>query len=97
MSRKVGIGYFKVLGFDPIVGDPNWEPHNFRAELVKETGDKAQVDVSFASRGTPVSITIDLIREPRHGWQINHIAGRAGERTWRTNNIVGLRPANGGG
>lgn len=95
MSGKVGMSEFKMLGFDPIVGDPNWEPRNFRTELASKSADNAEVKVSFTTKRTPVSITIDLVREPRHGWQIDHIAGRAGERTWCTNDIVALRPANG--
>lgn len=92
MSGKVGSAEFNVLGFDPIVGEPNWEPRNFRTELVNETGDKAEVKVDFVTRGTPVSITMDLVREPRHGWQINHIAGQSGARRWCTNDIIALRP-----
>lgn len=92
MAGKVGVAEFAVLGFDPIVGEPDWDPRNFTAKLLELEGDKARVEVRFISRGMPVAVTLTLILEQVHGWQIDHIAGLAGERTWCTNDIVALKP-----
>lgn len=90
IDGKVAVSAFAALGFDPIVGDSNWQPRNFRVLSVHETGDKAQVNVSFTTRSLPVSITLDLVNEPADGWQIDHISGTAGERNWCTNDIISL-------
>ncbi|MDB5612938.1 MAG: hypothetical protein JWQ22_591 [Devosia sp.] len=94
MDGKVGVSEFQVLGFDPIIGDANWEPRNFKAELVEQDGNEARVHVSFISRALPISLTLTLTLEPLHGWQIEHIAGVAGDRTWCTNDILALKPLN---
>jgi hypothetical protein len=93
MAGRVGMTQFSALGFDPIVADPHWEPRHFRAVPLKEAADEAKFQVSFETRGVPVSITMTLIQEAMHGWQIDHIAGVAGDRTWCTNDIVALSPA----
>ena len=92
MGGKVGVSEFQVLGFDPIVGDANWEPRNFKAELVEQDGDEARVHVSFISHTVPISVTLTLTLEPLHGWQIDHIAGVAGDKKWCTNDILALKP-----
>ena len=45
MNGKVGVSEYQVLGFDPIVGDANWEPRNFKAELLEQGEDEARVKV----------------------------------------------------
>lgn len=92
LAGTVGVSEFEALGFDPIVSDPNWEPRDFSTVTLLETHDRAQVLVGFETRRTPVSIKISLVREPLHGWQIDHIAGSAGDRTWCTNTIIALHP-----
>ena len=92
MDDSVGVSEFKALGFDPIVSDPNWQPRDFQAAALFETKESAQVQIRFETNGTPVSLTITLIRETAHGWQIDHLAGSAGDRTWCTNDIIALSP-----
>lgn len=92
MDGKVGVSEFQVLGFDPIVGDRAWEPRNFKAELVEQDAAKARVHVGFISHDVPISVTLTLTLEPLHGWQIEHIAGVAGDKTWCTNDILALKP-----
>ena len=93
MDGRVGMSEFEALGFDPIVGDPQWAPRNFRITAQDQTRDTAQVEVSFDTRNVPVSLKMTLVREPAHGWQIDHIAGKAGTHTWCTNDIIALSPA----
>lgn len=93
MSGKVGMSEFDALGFDPIVGVKDWAPRHFEIVPLEATLDKARITVRFESHGLPVSVTLTLIREPAHGWQIDHIAGVAGDRTWCTNTIIALKPA----
>lgn len=92
MNGKVGVSEFEVLGFDPIVGDADWEPRNFRTELIQQDIKQARVHVGFLSHSVPISITLNLVIEPLNGWQIDHIAGVAGSKTWCTNDIVALKP-----
>lgn len=49
MDGKVGVSEFEVLGFDPIVGDADWEPRNFKAELLEQGEHEAQARVGFIS------------------------------------------------
>lgn len=93
IDGKVGTAEFRVLGFDPIVGESNWSPRHFIAELVEQTTDHAKVRVDFFTNGMPVSVTFTLVHERLHGWQIDHISGTSGRRTWCTNDIIALRPA----
>lgn len=92
MDGSVGVSQFQALGFDPIVSDPNWSPRGFQAVTVQQTEENSQVQVDFETSGVPVSIKITLVREPVHGWQIDHLAGSAGGRTWCTNDIIALSP-----
>ena len=92
MDGKVGVSEFEVLGFDPIVGHADWEPRNFEAELLEQGEHEAQAKVGFISHNVQISITLTLILEPLHGWQIDHIAGVAGNKTWCTNDIIALKP-----
>ena len=93
MSGKVGMSEFEALGFDPIVGVRNWAPRHFEILPLESTPDTARITVQFASDGLPVSVTLTLVREAAHGWQIDHIAGVAGARSWCTNSIIALKPA----
>lgn len=85
---KVGISQFEALGFDPIVGSADWEPRDFHITSLHQNTDTAQVMVSFTTRGLPVTVTLDLVLEPINGWQISHLAGKSGARSWCTNDIV---------
>jgi hypothetical protein len=87
-GRKVGMSAFEALGFDPIVGNADWQPRNFKMTRRHLEGDTAQVEVDFINRGIPVSVTLDLVREAANGWQISHLAGKSQDRTWCTNDIV---------
>lgn len=87
-GRKVGLSQFEVLGFDPIVGSPDWEPRDFKVTRLSLVGNTAKLNVRFTSHGTAVSVTIDLVREPVNGWQIAHLAGQSGTHTWCTNALV---------
>ena len=93
MSGKVGMSEFEALGFDPIVGVEDWAPRKFEIVPLESTVDQARISVRFESHGLLVSVTLTLIREPAHGWQIDHIAGLAGDRSWCTNTIIALKPA----
>lgn len=93
IAGKIGQSHFALLGFDPLVVDADWAPRHFRSILQSEGGDEAQVEVTFETLNKPVTVRLTLIHEPLHGWQIDHIAGVSGDRTWCTNDIIALSPA----
>lgn len=86
----IGHDQFRMAGFDPLTGRLDWEPRGFQISLLHETGETAQVEATFQDGQTTISVTFDLVHEHPNGWQIDHIAGKAGERTWCTNAFVSM-------
>lgn len=81
---------FRQLGFDPISGAG--EPHLmtvFNLDTVSEAkGLTATTTASFRTDGQSVTIKFDLVHEQRHGWQIDHISGTAGDAAWCSNDLI---------
>ena len=79
----------KKLGLDPITGLS--DPHlmtTFHLETVETSGPTATSIASFRADGKTYTITFELVHEALHGWQIDHISGKAGEVTWCTNDLI---------
>lgn len=89
-GKTVGHKEFSAAGIDPLTGRLNWDPRDFKLALLNQTADTAKVAASFNDGPTGISVTFDLVREDMHGWQIDHIAGEAGDQTWCTNSIVSM-------
>jgi hypothetical protein len=86
----IGHEQFRLAGFDPLTGRLDWDPRSFKLSLLNQALNTAQVRASFQDGTTTISVTYDLVREDPHGWQIDHIAGEAGELTWCSNSIVSM-------
>ncbi len=79
----------KKLGLDPITGLS--EPHlmtTFNLETVDTSGPRATSIATFNADGKAYTITFELVHEELHGWQIDHISGKAGDITWCTNDLI---------
>ncbi len=89
-GTTVGHDQFRAAGIDPLTGRLDWEPRSFKLDIVKQTDDTAEIKASFQDGATAVTVTYELVREHLHGWQIDHIAGTAGDKTWCTDAIVSM-------
>jgi hypothetical protein len=88
-GAKVPQAALKKLGLDPITGMS--EPHLmtvFNLETLETTGPTATSTATFKADGTVFVITFGLVHEADHGWQIEHISGKAGETSWCTNDLI---------
>lgn len=81
-------GALQRLGFDPITGanEPTLVTV-FDLETTEAVGLTATSIATFRSGSELVTVSFELVRE-HHGWQIDHISGRAGDRSWCTNDLV---------
>lgn len=89
-GRVIGQRELAELELEPIVGSSPWQINSFQLDVRKRDAAMAEVTVSFTNFGKPVSLSFELVKEPEDGWQIDHIEGSAGERTWCTDTIIGL-------
>lgn len=95
-GQEIGVAQFIATGLDPITGHLDWKPHSFSIALIDQQPEFAQIAVSFKDAGVPTRIVLDVVLEQDNGWQIDHIAGKAGEATWCTNAIISMaRPSPG--
>lgn len=77
------------LGFDPITGMGQRRLMTvFNLENLATEGLTATSMASFRADGELFTIEFGLVREDRHGWQIDHISGKAGDVVWCTNDLV---------
>ena len=77
------------LGFDPLTGmDQPRLMTIFNLETLDTRGLTATSIASFTVDGVVVTINFELVREQRHGWQIDHISGKAGDVTWCSNDLI---------
>ena len=79
----------KKLGLDPITGLS--EPHLmtvFNLETLPTTGPTATSIATFRADGVVFTIRFELVHEAVHGWQIEHINGKAGEVSWCTDDLI---------
>lgn len=60
----------------------------FDLETVGAKGLTATSVASFHNHGEHVTISFDLVQEPGHGWQIDHISGQAGDVSWCSNDLI---------
>ena len=82
------------LGFDPITGmDQPRLMTVFNLETLATEGLTATSVASFRADGVLFTINFELVREQRHGWQIDHISGKAGDVSWCTNDLVAAMQA----
>jgi hypothetical protein len=86
----VGHEQFRHAGFDPLTGRLDWAPRGFKLSLLNQAQNTAQVRADFQDGSNAISVTYDLVREEPHGWQIDHIAGKAGDLTWCSNSILSM-------
>lgn len=86
----VGREQFKAAGIDPLTGRLDWQPRGFDLSVLGQASDTAKVQARFQDGVATTAVTFDLIREKPHGWQIDHIAGTSGDRSWCTNAIVSM-------
>jgi hypothetical protein len=79
----------KQLGFDPISDMDKPELMTvFNLDTFEAKGLTATSTASFRTDGQLVTIKFDLVHERRHGWQIDHISGTAGDLSWCSNDLV---------
>jgi hypothetical protein len=89
-NAVVGRNEFREAGFDPLTGRLHWQPQGFKLDLISEAPTSAKVRASFKDEASSTEIVFDLVREDKHGWQIDHIEGSSGEQSWCTNSIVSM-------
>ncbi len=84
------------LGFDPILGSDHPSLVTFfNLDTMATEGLSATSVASVRSAGQPVTITFELVREEKYGWQIDHIRGQFGSVDWCSNELVAaVQPAN---
>jgi len=76
------------MGVDPMTGASDPELTQLRIAAGDAEAERAVVEVSFHNRRVPVELKFELVREPVHGWQIDHLEGRSGDIEWNTRSIV---------
>ena len=77
------------LGLDPISG--SHKPGLitvFNLATVESGSITAETVASFWNAGVPVSITFDLVFEDEAGWQIDHMSGVAGDKSWCSGDLI---------
>lgn len=89
-GQRIGQAELRALGVDPITGGKDWQISSFEIHPLSEDGRSADVDVSFVNFRQPVSLRFELVWERVHGWQIDHISGRAGDVEWCTRDVISL-------
>ena len=77
------------LGFDPMTGttDPGLITL-FNLESPGSGALTAEAVATFNNDNVPVWIEFSLVYEDIHGWQIDHIAGKAGDVSWCSKDLV---------
>jgi hypothetical protein len=88
-SGQVPPDALEQLGFDPISGMGKPQVMTvFNLDTIEAKGLTAISTASFRAGGQLVTIKFDLVHEQRHGWQIDHISGTAGDVSWCSSDLI---------